>query len=176
MIYVLLPWIVIGLIYSSVLFGEYVLPRIKNRIDIYSKGKYNKLADTYICILAHIIEKPEEWKIDKDDIKFPREGRATKIHISREDDCIEISQDSIGNGDYVKVKGYFQKEFLKVMDNGYKNQSMLSMMNALYPDDVLKIENHTQSSGINPTIDLNNNELFRNTLHNSKENVFARKD
>lgn len=171
MYYILIPWLIIGLIYSTVLFAEHGLPRIKNKLDILTKGKHNELADTYVCILAHVIDQPEEWRIDKNNLRFPREGNSTRIHISREKNKIQIRQDSVQDGNYVDVTGYFEQKFTEIMDRGYKKQSMISMMSSLYPDQILMIEDSSKDSIQNPMNDINNIELFSNKVAGSKSTV-----
>lgn len=133
-------------IYLSVVFVDYVNPMIKNKYDVMTKGKNQELSDTYTGILSHVIENPEEWRISKNSMRFPKEGNSARISIIKEDNHIEITQDSVDNGNPRIVKGYFYKMFSELMDKNFKKQSMISMVNALYPDKMLMLENSDSDS------------------------------
>lgn len=143
---IIVPWAIILSVYTIAVVHDKVYPFYLNQKDILTGGSKNPLYSSYINILAHLIEKPEEWRADKDIMRFPKDSKISQFIIQKDNDDIEISIDSINNGRFIKLNGYFKKQFAKQLEKQYKDLALRVVIKNLFPDKYpIMIENKKDS-------------------------------
>ena len=116
-----------------------IVPWAKNEFDIISGGIYSELYDTYSTIYAHMSENPDQWKFSKDSARYPKSGGLAIISITKENDQnnLQIAIDHVNSGQYMILKGYFNKIFGLFIRDAFNLQSSQKTVEVLFPDSKL---------------------------------------
>lgn len=110
-------------------------PYVKNKFDVLTKGKYNKDVPNLNFIYASILEKPDEWLIDNDKARYPREGNAALIYLNRDEKGKLQYSISARNIMSREITGYYERKISEEMKKAKMFRDSKYLINTLFPED-----------------------------------------